>query len=162
MIRRDGRATKGQQSFRCCSEAPRGEGLAYGNYVQEYRKGAVNGASPVQLVIMLYDGALRFMEAGKAAMNNGDLEKQNHSLQRAQRIIMELMSSLDMERGGEISTNLLALYTFVIEQLVKANIEDVTSPIDHAMHTMSELRESWVQIDRLNKQAPPEEIQLAA
>jgi flagellar secretion chaperone FliS len=122
--------------------------LAYGNFVQEYQKGAVNGASPVQLVIMLYDGALRFMEAGKHAMAAKDLEKQNASLQRAQKIVMELMSCLDMEQGGEIAKNLLALYTYALEQLVNANVKDEPAGIERAMQVFSELRESWVQIEK--------------
>jgi flagellar protein FliS len=121
--------------------------LAYGRFVQEYQKGAVNGASPVQLVIMLYDGALRFMEAGKHAMIAKDLEKQNSSLQRAQKIVMELMSCLDMENGAEIARNLLALYTYALEQLVEANVKDDPTAIDRCMKIFSELRESWVLIE---------------
>lgn len=137
-------------------------GLAYGNYVQEYRKNAVNGASPVQLVVMLYDGALRFMEAGRAAMLKGDLPNQNQNLQRAQRIVMELMATLNMDQGGEISQNLMALYTFVLEQLVEANVKDSTDPIDHAMKTMSGLRESWVEIERQTRTGLSSEAALAA
>jgi flagellar protein FliS len=121
--------------------------LANGRYVQEYQKGAVNGASPVQLVIMLYDGALRFMEAGKHAMLVKDLEKQNSSLQRAQKIVMELMSCLDMENGADIAKNLLALYTYALEQLVEANVKDDINAIDRSMNIFSELRESWVAIE---------------
>src|SRR5438874_1610746 len=96
------------------SSAGTRKNLAYGKFVQEYQKGAVNGASPVQLVIMLYDGALRFMEAGRHAMIAKDVEKQNASLQKAQKIVMELMSCLDMQNGAEIARNLLALYTYAL------------------------------------------------
>jgi flagellar protein FliS len=136
--------------------------LAYGNYVQEYRKNAVNGASPVQLVVMLYDGALRFMEAGRAAMLRGDLIVQNQNLQKAQRIVLELMATLNMDKGGEISQNLMALYTFVLEQLVQANVHDSTDPIDHAMKTMSGLRESWAQLELQSRTGIPPEAAVAA
>ena len=122
--------------------------MAYGRFVQEYQKGAVNGASPVQLVIMLYDGALRFMESGRHAMLNKDLEKQNQSLQRAQKIIMELMSCLDMQNGAEIAKNLLALYTYALEQLVQANLKDDPGGIDRSIKIFSELRESWAEIEK--------------
>jgi flagellar protein FliS len=122
--------------------------LANGRFVQEYQKGAVNGASPVKLVIMLYDGALRFMEAGKHAMAEKDLEKQNQNLQRAQKIIMELMSCLDMQNGAEIAKNLLALYTYALEQLVQANMKADPRGIDHSIKVFSELRESWVAIEK--------------
>jgi flagellar secretion chaperone FliS len=135
--------------------------LAHGRFVQEYQKNAVNGASPLQLVIMLYDGALRFMEAGKHAMGNRELEKQNQSLQRAQKVVMELMSCLDMEKGGEVAANLFALYSFVLNELVSANVEDSAEPIDRSMRIMSQLRESWVQLEAMAK-APQETVAIAA
>lgn len=125
--------------------------MAHGRFVQEYQKGAVNGASPLQLIIMLYDGALRFMEAGKHAMQTGDLEKQNQSLQKAQKIVMELMACLDMQEGGDIARNLLALYTYALDQLVQANVGDDPSGIDRSIKIFSELRESWAEIERTLK-----------
>ncbi len=136
--------------------------LPYADFAQEYRKNSVNGASPVQLVIMLYDGAVRFMEAGKAAMLNGELDKQNFNLQRAQKIVMELMVSLDMQRGGEIAKNLLGLYSFVLEQLVSANMEDRPQGVDFAIKTLSELRESWAKIEEASRTPKVEEIEHAA
>lgn len=121
--------------------------MAYQKIANEYRKNAVNGASPLQLVIMLYDGALRFMEAGKHAMGQRDLQRQNDNLQRAQRIIMELMACLDMQQGGEIAKNLLAIYTYILNELVNANIKDDPHAIDRSMKIISELRESWVKVD---------------
>lgn len=135
--------------------------MAYGRFVQEYQKGAVNGASPVQLVVMLYDGALRFMEAGKHAMAAKDLEKQNHNLQRAQKIVMELMTCLDMEKGGEIAKNLLALYTYALDQLVQANVNDEPAGIERSIKIFSELRESWAEIEKSTRQ-PVQDLPNAA
>jgi len=126
--------------------------LAYANYAFEYQKQAVQSASPVGLIVLLYDGALKFMEAGKAAMKQGDLYNQNNNLQRAQKIVMHLMATLDMEKGGVVAANLMSLYNYVLEQLVNANIYDQTEPIDHAMHTFSELRSSWSELDQRQKQ----------
>lgn len=120
--------------------------VAYGKFVHEYQKGAVNGASPLQLVVMLYDGALRFMEAGKFAMANKDLDKQNHNLKKAQSIISELMACLDMNQGGEVATNLMSLYNYTISQLVEANMKDDPAGIDRSMQVFSQLRESWVEL----------------
>lgn len=104
-------------------------------------------ASPVQLVVMLYDGSLRFMEEGKRAIIAKDLATQNAKLQRAQKIVMELMSTLNFNAGGEISKNLLSLYSFVLNELVEGNMNDDPDRIDVAMKTMSELREGWVTIE---------------
>ena len=114
--------------------------MGYNKGAQAYRQNAVNGASPVQLVVMLYDGALRFMTEGKAAMAEKQYETQNTKFQRAQRIVMELISTLDMRKGGEVATNLLALYTYVVNELVEGNIHDNAE------------RESWIEVDRNLKQ----------
>ncbi len=87
------------------------------------------------------------MEAGKHAMLEKDIEKQNQNLQRAQKIVMELMSCLDMQKGAEIAKNLLALYTYALEQLVQANVGDDPAGIDRTIQIFSELRESWVAIE---------------
>ncbi len=106
------------------------------------------GASPVQLVVMLYDGALRFAEEGKRAMIEKNYEVQNDKLQRAQKIVMELMGSLDFEKGGEIAKNLLGLYEFTLNELIEGNITDSPERIANAQSTLRELREAWVVIQK--------------
>ena len=97
---------------------------------------------------MLYDGAIRFMEAGRRGLVEGNLEQQNTNLQKAQKIVTELMSSLDMHRGGEVSRNLFALYSYVQNELVTANVEDRQDSIVNAMSTMRELREGWAELEK--------------
>ncbi|QYK52548.1 MAG: flagellar export chaperone FliS [Fimbriimonadaceae bacterium] len=123
--------------------------MAYPNSsVQQYRKSAIDGASPLQLVIMLYDGAMRFINAAKVAMEEGNLHKQNEMCIRAQDIITELISCLDVKQGGEIAGNLFALYTFAFDRIVQANIEDTPIYLDQATKVLSDLRESWAQIEK--------------
>lgn len=131
-------------------------------YIDQYRKNSVNSASPLQLVVMLYDGALRFMNGAKVAMEARDLYKQNDQIQRAQKIVAELMSSLDMEKGGEIAQNLLSLYSFVYNQLVEANIEDRPELIDDAMLVMTQLRESWAVLEENSRAKGGSGVQDAA
>ncbi len=107
---------------------------------------------------MLYDGALRFMEAGKASIKNRDLEAQDRNLQRAQKIVLHLMGTLDHDNGGEISTNLLSLYTYVLDQLVKANIYDQADRVDEAIRTFSELRQGWAQLEEQSKASDQEQL----
>jgi flagellar protein FliS len=127
--------------------------MGYNKGAQAYRQNAVMGASPVQLVVMLYDGALRFMQEGKQAMADKQFEVQNLKFQRAQRIVMELISTLDLRNGGEIATNLMGLYSYVVNELVEGNVHDNPERIDNAMKTMTELRESWVELERTTKQS---------
>lgn len=119
--------------------------------IDQYRKSSVSGASPLQLVIMLYDGALRFMEAGKHAMQKRDVFTQNENITKAERIISELLSTLDLEQGGEVAKNLFSIYTYVYDKLVEANIEDKPELIDECATILSELRESWVELERLSR-----------
>ncbi len=121
--------------------------MANSRFAHEYQKSAVNGASPLHLVVMLYDGGLRFMEAGRHAIIAKDLTKQNDYIQRAQKIVLELMSCLDIEKGQEIAKNLLSLYSYVLNELVLANMNDDVAPIDRAIRVMSDLRESWSQLE---------------
>lgn len=121
--------------------------MAYGRITHEYRKQAVNGSSPLQLIIMMYDGALKFMEAGKHAIAHHDLSRQNDQLQRAQKVVLELMACLDQEEGGEVAVNLLRLYTYVVNELVKANCEDNAEAVDRCIKIFSDLREGWVTIE---------------
>lgn len=130
--------------------------MAYPKAFDEYRKSSVNGASPVALVVMLYDGCLRFMETGRLAMARGDLEAQNAALQKAQKIVLELMSALDLRKGGDVAKNLMALYSYVLGELVAANLEDRASGIDHAITTMSELRQGWSELELQQKSQAPD------
>ena len=122
--------------------------MSYQKHLQVYQNSAVQSASPLQLVIMLYDGAIRFCRLGQEAMNNGDLYQQNSYIQKAQKIVAELMSCLDMQKGGPIAENLFALYTYAYNQLVEANVEDNEQGLRQAMKVLEQLRESWVELER--------------
>jgi flagellar protein FliS len=108
-----------------------------------YLETAVETASPARLIVMLYDGAIRFINEAAHAMRQRDYEAQNAKLQRAQKILAELISSLDFDKGGEIAENLFRLYTYMYNQLVEANINDSRDRLEHVVHLLSELREAW-------------------
>ena len=126
-------------------------------HLNEYRKQAVVGASPLQLVIMLYDGAIRHTEAGKRHMADGRLFEQNEELCRAQRIVAELIGCLDPDQGGEIAQNLLELYSFVYNGLIEANVHDDRELLEACLTTMRELRDGWSQVERTQREERPVE-----
>jgi len=137
--------------------------VAYGNSsIDQYRKSAVTTASPLQLVIMLYDGALRFIDNAQAALDSGDRFAQNHASQKAQKIVAELMACLDMQKGGEIAQNLFALYTFVYNRLVEANLEDRRDYYGQAAKVLADLRVSWSHIEAAQREGRPLEPNHAA
>ncbi|MBV6458594.1 MAG: Flagellar secretion chaperone FliS [Fimbriimonadaceae bacterium] len=96
---------------------------------------------------MLYDGALRFIDCGKAALLSADLYRQNDQFQRAQRIITELMACLDMNHGGEVASNLANLYSYAYNQLVAANVNCDAGSADNAAKVLRELRQSWLELE---------------
>lgn len=110
---------------------------------ERYLETAVETASPARLIVMLYDGAIRFINEAVEAMRRRDYETQNARLQRAQKILAELISSLDFDKGGEIAENLFRLYTYMYNQLVEANIQDSIERLEHVIDLLSDLREAW-------------------
>lgn len=116
-------------------------------FAQEYQRNRIETSSPVQLVVMLYDGAIRFLCLAKERMQAGDLEGRHSNLLKAQRIVGELISSLNRDKGGDLAANLQNLYAFMLKQLVEANLYDRHEPIDKVIGMMRELRESWAEID---------------
>lgn len=113
------------------------------NGYEKYLETAVETASPARLIVMLYDGALRFVNEAIHAIQARNYEHQNYAFQRAQRILAELISSLDFEKGGEIAENLFRLYTYMYNQLVEANLQDSIERAQHVIQLLSELREAW-------------------
>ena len=117
----------------------------YATAQQAYRDSSVLTAPPERLVVMLYDGALRFLLQGATAMRQGDLAATNGRLQRAEAIIDELRTSLDME-AGDVSSRLQAIYVFCRRMLAEARLERDPAKIDQVARLLSELRDAWAQI----------------
>ena len=114
---------------------------------QNYQQNAVLTATPGKLVVMLYDGAGRFLRQAAAAMRDDQLQRSYTTLQRAQAIINELLVTLDHERGGEIASSLQGLYIFCNRHLVEARSEGDPDKIDTVVELLGELRDAWAQIE---------------
>lgn len=114
------------------------------NPQQRYLEIQIQTATPEKLVTMLYDGAIRFMSQAKLHIQNSDFEQANNSLIRAQDIFTELRATLNMD-AGEIAANLDALYEFMINTLVEANIKKDQSKIDDVIGLVTDLRDTWNQ-----------------
>ncbi|WP_427052060.1 flagellar export chaperone FliS [Paenibacillus sp. TC-CSREp1] len=113
----------------------------------KYRQSSVQTSNPAQLVIMLYDGAIRFIKTAIAGMQQQDIEKTNLNLGKAQTIISELMSTLD--QSYDVSKNLFSLYEYTNYLLVEANIQRDESKAEEAVGYLSELRETWIQASKI-------------
>jgi flagellar secretion chaperone FliS len=118
---------------------------AYANAQTAYKESAVLTAPPERLVVMLYDGARRFLFQAVTAMGANDLETSNYKLQRAEAIIDELLATLDMS-AGEVAERLQQIYLFSRRELMQARIERNPARVEQVSSLLSELRESWAQI----------------
>jgi flagellar protein FliS len=114
---------------------------------QSYQQNAVMTAPPGRLVVMLYDGAGRFLRRASLAMRNGDVGRTNESLQRGEAIIDELLVTLDHEKGGEIAAGLRDLYLFCRRHLNEARVEQDHEKVDAVVGLLAELRDAFAQID---------------
>lgn len=113
------------------------------NKVNQYQKVQVMTADRIRLIIMLYDGVLRFNKCAQRAIKEGDVEGRNTYLNRSQAIINELHNSLNMEEGGEIARNLSRLYDFSIGKLTEANFKNDFSAVEAVTRVINELKSGW-------------------
>lgn len=114
--------------------------------VQAYKQSSVLTAPPERLVVMLYDGALRFLARASAAMREEGPVPAARPLQRAQAILEELISTLDHEQGGEVADRLQAIYVFCLNALPEAQLQRDAEKIDQVARLLRELRDAWAQI----------------
>jgi len=127
--------------------------LAYSNALSTYKETKIKTAGQGQLIIMLYEEAVKqltraveLMDLNNQKKDPGKIEQISKSVMKTEEIITELMVSLDFERGGEISKNLFALYSWFNRELLEASITQDTDRIKAVRDMMAGLRETWSQI----------------
>jgi len=118
-----------------------------GNQTAAYRQQAILTAPPGRLVVMLYDGCLRFLFQSAHAMREGDRQTSLQRMRRAEAIIDELTVTLDHDRGGDIASRLHGIYAFSRRQLLEAWREGDADKIDEVSGLLSELRDAWAEIE---------------
>jgi flagellar secretion chaperone FliS len=121
--------------------------------VNSYLQTEVQSRSPLELVVMLYDGALRFTADARDAMVRRDIRARQQHLSRALAIVSELQSTLDMDTGGEVAERLDKLYGFVRDRLIDASARQDLQPLDEARRVLTTLREGWLAISRASAAA---------
>ena len=122
---------------------------AYG----EYQRTHVETAAPAQLVVLLYEGCVRFTQRGRLALESQDYDAARENLFRAQDIVAELMSGLNLE-AGEIATNLLRLYEYMYERLVTANVKREAAAALEVENLVRSLVPAWEEVSRRHPGRP--------
>ncbi|WP_042195545.1 flagellar export chaperone FliS [Paenibacillus camerounensis] len=113
---------------------------------EKYRQSSVKTSTPGQLLIMLFDGAIRFTKAGAEGITTADIQKSNLNLVKAQAIMSELMGSLDA--SYEISNSLFGLYEYIRHLLIQANVKKDKKLAEEALEHLTELRMTWLEASK--------------
>jgi flagellar protein FliS len=111
--------------------------------IDAYRRTEVQSASPLQLIVMLYDGALQFLNEARTAQMSGDLPRRAHALRRVAAILAECQSTLDLERGGAVAAELDRLYSYMSARLLDVTVKKDPTAIDELHKLLSPLRQAW-------------------
>ena len=122
-------------------------------YSHNYLENQIATASPEKLLIMFYDGAIRFTNQAIQAVAENNIEQRNYAINKATAIISELSATLDHEIGGNISHDLASLYAYMNRELNLANARNQDNSLKIVHKMLTELRETWIKAIGLNRQA---------
>lgn len=141
-----------------------GGNMSYQNAYTAYQRNNVNTASQGRLVVLLYEGAIKHLNGALSLMEEDDkikacnIEQFGIHLQKTQAIITELQVSLDMEKGGDISKNLMSLYMYFNEELMDAAINHKKTKIQFVLKMLTELADSWRMVANSTANAPAAKV----
>ena len=112
----------------------------YNKYIKQYQASNVNTATPEKLMIMMFDGALQFLQKAKIAIAEGKLQERSQNIDGARKIIRELMRTIDLENGNDVSKQLFKLYNKMAMNLIKANVQRNATLIDNVIEDITNIR----------------------
>ncbi|MCB0413627.1 MAG: flagellar export chaperone FliS [Bdellovibrionales bacterium] len=120
---------------------------------QKYKATAVQSASKEKILLMLYEGAIKFVKLAMIAIDNKDIAERGLNIGRAFDIVMELNNTLNHEVGGDVAVNLEQLYYFIMEELTQANISADKKRLENVLKILTTLLAGWQEaIEKLKKQ----------
>ncbi len=124
----------------------------------QYKETQVKTANQGKLILMMYDGAVKFIRQALENLPQKKYDAVNNNIIRAQDIITELMLSLNFEANEEFAQKFFGLYTYMNKRLVEGNIKKEAQPLEEVMKYLVELRDAWnVAIESMKKNEPQSE-----
>ena len=112
----------------------------YNKYIKQYQANNITTATPEKLMIMLFDGAIQFLQKAKSAIEEKNLQERATNIDGARKIIRELMRTIDLENGNDVSKSLFRLYNRMAMKLIKANVSKNIILIDEVIEDLSNIR----------------------
>ncbi len=127
----------------------RSDNIMVNNAANAYKNSKILIASPAELTLMLYDGAVKFCNVALISLERNDYEKVSENLIKAQKIIMEFRSTLDFKYP--VAKDFDVVYEYIYRRLVDANMKKDAEIIEEALKHIKEMRETWKEVMRINK-----------
>ena len=121
----------------------------------QYKKTSVATTSRERILLMLYDGAIRFMEQAKIAIDGGQVQLKGEKISRAHAIVSELNATLNHDVAPELCTNLQSLYIFIFDQHNLANLNNDKGALDVAIEILDDLRGAWREAVKIQSATKP-------
>lgn len=112
----------------------------YEKYIKQYQTSNITTATPEKLMILLFDGALQFLQKAKIAIAENNIKDRSENIEGARKIIRELMRTIDLENGNNVAKQLFRLYNKMAMNLIKANIQRDSSKIDEVIQDITNIR----------------------
>ena len=131
------------------------------NPFSQYVDNQVNTATPGRLIVLAYDGAIRFAKTGLEAMKARKLDVQSFNIGKTQAILTELIVCLDNKANPELAGSLSSLYTYMFDRLTEANIHDNVQALEEVIGLLSDLRSAWAEAEtmvRSGRTSAPEAV----
>lgn len=120
--------------------------MALSRYHNQYRKNEISTSSQGRLILMMYEGAIKFCTMALQSIDSGDIAGQRKYINKTHDIINELSLALDLNKGGEVAHRLESLYQFMLKQLTLANIKSDRKAVETVIKILSPLAEAWEQL----------------
>jgi len=117
--------------------------MGQANVLKKYREMEIKTSSPAKLILILYNEAIKCLNRAKEKIKVKNVEESNDLLIRAQKIIRELMCSLNL-KIGEMATRWYSLYEYIYYRLIQANLQKDVQVIDEALDLLKPLRDAWI------------------
>lgn len=124
--------------------------MAVNNPYAVYQKNKIETASPAELTLMLYDGAIKFCNIALMGMEEHDIEKTSNNILKAENIIAELRGTLNFKYP--VAKDFEVVYEYIYDQLTQANIKKEKEPLEEALNRIREMRDTWKEVMRLARQ----------
>ena len=119
------------------------------NMTLAYKNNSIQTASPAELTLMLYDGAIKFCNIALGAIENGDIQKANTNIIKAENIITEFRATLDFKYP--VAKDFELVYDYIYRRLVEANIHKDAEVLTEALTYIREMRDTWKEVMRLSR-----------